>query len=54
MGINVGDFEFKYKQLYDHDIIEGSFGNAVVNDLTNYPATIIPEDDYKATIKSRN
>lgn len=38
----VGFSSFKYKMYYDHDIMEGSFGNAKIFEFTNYPKTKIP------------
>lgn len=49
--MKVGYANFKYKMLYDHAIIEGSFGNARFYDLTNYPKTRIPSQMNKGTLK---
>ncbi len=40
--------------MYDHDLVEGSFGNAVLSELTNYPKTIVPDKKDKATIEKRD
>lgn len=50
MELTVGYSNFKHKMMYDHDIIEGSFGNARVYDLTNYPKTFLPSADNKGSI----
>ena len=38
----IGYSNFKHKMFYDHDIMEGSFGNVWIYELTNHPKTIIP------------
>ena len=50
MELTVGYTNFKHKMMYDHDIIEGSFGNAKIFDLTNYPKTIKPSFENKGSI----
>jgi hypothetical protein len=40
--------------LYDHDIIEGNFGNCKIYDLTGYPKTINPEESLKASISGKD
>ena len=53
LSFSIGKTEFIYKQMYCHDIMEGSFGNAVVSDLTNYPATVVPSKEGTASIHKR-
>ena len=53
LGMEIEEFKFKTGMYYDHDIVEGSFGNIVLNDLTNYPQTIEPNVNNKATIHGR-
>ena len=36
--------------FYDHDVMEGRFGNGRVYDLTNYPKTIDPTTAKKASL----
>ena len=48
--MEVGNSEFSYLMFYDHDIIEGSFNQAKVFDLTQYPKTINPMESPKASL----
>ncbi len=38
--------------FYDHDIIQGSFNNSKVYDLTHYPKTLNPLDAPKASLNT--
>lgn len=49
--MNVGKSTFKHRMMYDHDVIEGLFGNVRCYDLTNYPQTIMPSKDIKGSLK---
>ena len=38
--------------FYDHDVIDGTFGNVKVYDLTDYPHTLDPTKVEKASLRS--
>ncbi|CDW82625.1 ph domain containing protein [Stylonychia lemnae] len=48
--MNIGDSKFSYEMHYDHDIIEGTFTDFIVYDLTSYPKTIDPRNAEQADL----
>ena len=52
--MNIGESKFSYAMHYDHDIIEGTFNDFLLYDLTNYPRTIDPKNADKADLLVNN
>jgi hypothetical protein len=54
LELKIANVKFNYNMYYDHDVMEGDFDNAFIYDLTNYPKTIVPSKEEKASIYKRN